>query len=61
MAVPADRFHQRFCGRGELTEDVFGYEWAGVVEALHRARQDGRRAEDELEEVVEECLSRLRG
>lgn len=42
-------------------EDVFGQEWAGVVEALHRARRDGRRAEDELEEVVEECLSRLRG
>ncbi len=42
-------------------EEVFGQEWAGVVEALHRARRDGRRAEDELEEVVEECLSRLRG
>ena len=46
--------------RREL-EDVFGYEWAGVVEALYKARRDGRRAEDELEEVVEECLSRLRG
>jgi precorrin-2 dehydrogenase / sirohydrochlorin ferrochelatase len=46
--------------RHEL-EDVFGYEWAGVVAALQRARRDGRRAEDELEEVVEECLSRLRG
>ena len=46
--------------RREL-EEAFGYEWAGVVEALHRARRNGRRAEDELEEVVEECLSRLRG
>jgi precorrin-2 dehydrogenase/sirohydrochlorin ferrochelatase len=46
--------------RREL-EDVFGYEWAGVVEELHRARRDGNRAEDGLEEVVEECLSRLRG
>lgn len=46
--------------RREL-EDVFGYEWAGVIAALYKARRDGRRAEDELEEVVEECLSRLRG
>ena len=42
-------------------EDIFGYEWAGVVKALHRARRDGRKAGNELEEVVEECLSRLRG
>ena len=42
-------------------EDIFGYEWAGVVEALHRVRRDGRKAGNELEEVVEECLSRLRG
>ena len=46
--------------RREL-EGVFGYEWAGVVEALRRARRDGHRAEEEVEEVVEECLSRLRG
>ncbi len=46
--------------RQEL-EDAFGFEWAGVVESLHRARRDGRKAEEELEEVVEECLSRLRG
>jgi len=46
--------------RQEL-EDAFGFEWAGVVEELSRARRDGRRAEEELEEVVEECLSRLRG
>jgi siroheme synthase-like protein len=42
-------------------ESAFGSEWAGLVEALGRARWDGRRAEEELEEVVEECLSRLRG
>ncbi len=42
-------------------ESAFGSEWAGVVEALGRARRDGRSAEEELEEVVEECLSRLRG
>lgn len=46
--------------RNEL-ESAFGSEWAGVVEALGRARRNGRRAEEELEEVVEECLSRLRG
>jgi precorrin-2 dehydrogenase/sirohydrochlorin ferrochelatase len=46
--------------RREL-EDAFGFEWAGVVEELNKARRDGRRAEDELEEVVEGCLSRLRG
>ena len=42
-------------------ESAFGSEWAGVVEALGRARRDGGSAEEELEEVVEECLSRLRG
>ena len=42
-------------------EDIFGYEWAGVIEALHRARRHGRKAGNELEEEVEECLSRLRG
>jgi precorrin-2 dehydrogenase/sirohydrochlorin ferrochelatase len=46
--------------RREL-EDAFGFEWAGLVEELSRARQDGRKAEDELEGVVEKCLSRLRG
>ena len=46
--------------RNEL-ESAFGSEWAGVVEALGRARRDGRSAEVDLEEVVEECLSRLRG
>jgi siroheme synthase-like protein len=46
--------------RQEL-EDAFGSEWAGIVEELGRARRDGHKAEDELEEVVEKCLSRLRG
>ena len=46
--------------RREL-EDAFGPEWAGIVEELGRARREGHRAEGELEEVVEGCLSRLRG
>ncbi len=46
--------------RREL-EGVFGPEWAGIVEELSKARRDGRKAEDELEEVVEGCLLRLRG
>ena len=46
--------------RREL-EEVFGFEWSGIVEELSRVRRDGRKAEDELEEVVEKCLSQLRG
>jgi precorrin-2 dehydrogenase/sirohydrochlorin ferrochelatase len=46
--------------RREL-EGAFSFEWAGIVEELGRARRDGRKGEEELEEVVEECLSRLRG
>jgi len=46
--------------RREL-EGLFGPEWAGVVEELGQAREEGRRAEGDLEEVVERCLSRLRG
>ncbi len=46
--------------RREL-EDAFGFEWAGVVEELSRARQGGCKAEEELEGVIQECLSRLRG
>ncbi|MBV9454288.1 MAG: bifunctional precorrin-2 dehydrogenase/sirohydrochlorin ferrochelatase [Rubrobacter sp.] len=42
-------------------EDVFGPEWAGVVEELGKARQNKREVEGEIEEVVEGCLSRLRG
>ncbi len=46
--------------RREL-EGIFSFEWVGVVEELSKARRDGRKAEEELEEVVEECLSRLWG
>ena len=46
--------------RREL-EAAFGPEWAGIVEELGRARKSGRKAESEMEEVVEGCLSRLRG
>ncbi len=46
--------------RREL-EGAFSFEWAGIVEELGRARRDGRKGEEEFEEVVEECLSRLRG
>jgi precorrin-2 dehydrogenase/sirohydrochlorin ferrochelatase len=46
--------------RQEL-EDAFGFEWADLVEELSKARRDGHKAEEELEEVVEKCLSRLRG
>ena len=46
--------------RREL-EGLFGAEWAGVVEELGRAREAGRKADKDMEEVVEGCLSRLRG
>ncbi len=46
--------------RREL-EGAFSFEWAGIVEELGKARRDGRKGEEEFEEVVEECLSRLRG
>lgn len=46
--------------RREL-EGSFSFEWAGVVEELGKARRNGRKAEGELEEVIEGCLSRLRG
>ncbi len=46
--------------RREL-EEAFSPEWAGIIEELVRARREGHRAEEELEEVVEQCLSRLRG
>ncbi len=42
-------------------EGAFGPAWAGIIEELSRARREGHKAEEELEEVVEECLSRLRG
>ena len=46
--------------RTEL-EEVFGSEWAGIVEELSRARRNGRKSREELEEVIKRCLSRLRG
>jgi precorrin-2 dehydrogenase / sirohydrochlorin ferrochelatase len=46
--------------KGEL-EELFGPEWAGVVEELHAARLKGAPAGEELEGEVSRCLSRLRG
>ena len=42
-------------------EDIFGPEWAGVVEELEKARKNGERPNVDLEREVEGCLSRLRG
>jgi len=46
--------------KGEL-EELFGPEWAGVVEELHAARRRGAPPSEELEGEVSRCLSRLRG
>jgi len=46
--------------KGEL-EEVFGPEWAGVVEELHAARLKGAPPGEVLEGEVSRCLSRLRG
>lgn len=46
--------------RGEL-EEMFGPEWAGVVEELEKARREGRGSDEELEGVVRRCVSQLRG
>jgi precorrin-2 dehydrogenase/sirohydrochlorin ferrochelatase len=46
--------------KGEL-EELFGPEWAGVVEELHAARLKGAPVGEELEGEVSRCLSRLRG
>jgi siroheme synthase-like protein len=46
--------------RGEL-EEVFGPEWAGIVEELDRNRRNDRAADERLEGEVNRCLSRLRG
>lgn len=46
--------------RQEL-EEMFGPEWAGVVEELEKARREGRETDEELEGVVRRCLSLLRG
>ncbi len=42
-------------------EDIFGPEWAGVVEELEKARRNGERLNVDREREVEGCLSRLRG
>ena len=42
-------------------EEVFGPEWAGLVEELHAARRNGEAADERLDEEVSRCLSRLRG
>ena len=46
--------------KGEL-EELFGPEWAGVVEELYAARRRGAPAGEGLEGEVSRCLSRLRG
>jgi len=46
--------------RGEL-EEVFGPEWAGVVEELEAVRRSGEMPDEDLEGEVSRCLSRLRG
>ena len=46
--------------RGEL-EEIFGPEWAGLVEELAVARRNGEKAGQRLEGEVSRCLSRLRG
>jgi precorrin-2 dehydrogenase / sirohydrochlorin ferrochelatase len=46
--------------RDEL-EGVFGPEWAGVVEELYAARQNGGKGDERLEGEVSRCLSRLSG
>lgn len=45
--------------RKEL-EEIFGHEWAGLVEELNRSRKDGAKTDVGLEEEVGRCLSRLR-
>jgi precorrin-2 dehydrogenase / sirohydrochlorin ferrochelatase len=46
--------------RNEL-EEVFGQEWAGVVEELETVRRGGGAPDEDLEGEVSRCLSRLRG
>jgi siroheme synthase-like protein len=46
--------------RNEL-EEVFGPEWAGVVEELEAARRSGEVPDEDLQGEVSRCLSRLRG
>jgi siroheme synthase-like protein len=42
-------------------EEVFGPEWAGVVEELETVRRGGGTPDADLEREVSRCLSRLRG
>jgi siroheme synthase-like protein len=46
--------------RDEL-EEVFGPEWAGIVEELGRNRRNGENSDERLEGEVSRCLSRLSG
>jgi precorrin-2 dehydrogenase / sirohydrochlorin ferrochelatase len=46
--------------RDEL-EEAFGPEWAGVVEEFDTARRSGEVPDQDVEEEVSRCLSRLRG
>jgi precorrin-2 dehydrogenase / sirohydrochlorin ferrochelatase len=45
----------------EELEERFGPEWEALVRELGEARRGGRKAEAELEGVVDTCLSQLRG
>jgi siroheme synthase-like protein len=42
-------------------EEVFGPEWAGIVEELSRNRRSGQKSDERLEGEVSRCLSRLSG
>jgi precorrin-2 dehydrogenase/sirohydrochlorin ferrochelatase len=42
-------------------EEVFGPEWAGIVEELGRNRRSGEKSDGRLEGEVSRCLSRLSG
>ena len=42
-------------------EEVFGPEWAGIVEEFNRNRQTGERSDERLEGEVSRCLSRFSG
>jgi precorrin-2 dehydrogenase / sirohydrochlorin ferrochelatase len=46
--------------RSEL-EEGFGPEWAGLVEEFETARRSDGEPDEDLEEEVSRCLSRLRG
>ena len=44
-----------------MLEEIFGPEWASVIEGLEKARRNGEKPDEKLEREVEGCLSRLRG